>query len=196
MRSVVMVLLLGSCLACSAVSAEAARAQFGIGGGLAYCPDVERNLSRMRPECEAFVAWHRSESNELRVGLHWLRLERYSDVFSEGENGWFGMPSATAALGPRVRSEGVHVIDLRVTSVWLDHTQGWFRTYVGGGFGLVAVLFEDSPSHFGFLFAPTFGAAFKVGSLPLAIETGAELVVGRSQDARFAAIPLRVRVPF
>jgi hypothetical protein len=197
MRPLIVFLLLASCFGCSVGSAEPARPHFGVGAGLAYCPDVERNLSRMRPECEGFVAWDRSESNELRIGLHWLRLERYSEVFSsEPESGWFAPTGAAAAAGADVRTEGIEVVDLRATSVWQDHTAGRVRTHAGAGLGFVTVLFADSPSRFGLLFAPTFGAVFTLGQLPLAIETGAELVVGRSQDARFAVVPLRVSVAF
>jgi len=173
--------------------------EFGVGAGLAYCPKVESSLSRLWPEYEAFVAWPRGESQELRVEAHWLRVERFLNEF-RGEPdtyrvGWRSI-SAVAGQVAYVRSEAVDVVDVRLASVWHDQTTSWLHTYAGVGVGLAGVFFEADPSEVGFLVAPLFGATVYPWGVPLRIETGGELVVAHKDRARFGVIPLRLAIGF
>ena len=170
----------------------------GLGAGLAYCPKVEASLSRLWPEYEAFVAWPRGESNELRVEVHWLRLKRFFYEFDNHADSWSirARSGAVAAQGIPLRSEVVDVVDVRFASVWRDKTTSWLHTYAGIGLGFATVVFEADPSEVGVLFGPTFGATVYPWGWPLGIETGAELIVAHRDRARFGVIPLRVAIPF
>ena len=199
MRVTVLILGMLCCFTSSNLLCAPDGIEFGVGAGLAYCPKVEASLSRLWPEYEAFVAWPRGESQELRVEAHWLRVEHFLNEF-RGEPdtypvGWHSI-SAAAGQVPYVRSEAVAVVDSRFASVWHDHTTPWLHTYAGVGLGLAGVFFEADPSEVGFLVAPIFRATVYRWRLRVGIETGGELVVAQRERARFGVVPLRVALRF
>jgi hypothetical protein len=102
---------------------------------------------------------------------------------------WNGPIDASPGAGG-----SVHMVDVRVTAVWLSQRHGGVQPYVGGGFGVGGLLFPGDSREWACVVAPTFGLSFSKGQPRVSLETSIDIVMG--EETRFGVIPLRVLIPF
>jgi len=175
-------------LVSAAASADLGPACLGVGFGL-HLQDAElAGEPAIEPCLEGFIAWQMNRTGRLRVGLHWAPFAGPAASELDGDI-WDTPIDATPGAG-----EAVHLVDVRVTAVWLSQRQGGVQPYGGGAFGVGGLLFPGNSDEWACVVAPTFGISFGKSHPRVSIETSIDIVIG--EETRFGVIPVRVLIPF
>jgi hypothetical protein len=163
---------------------------FGLGGGLDIGAWSGDGVFDFGSVLGGYAEWTGSYPRVYRLSAQWTRYRRQLPPFCPyypAVHGYVGEPEC----------HEIEMVDFKAFQggvLWFEKHGGRAVKYAGASVGAFTLRSEDEwkPTLWRVVVSPTAGVRFRLGELPLSVESGIEMVLGR--DPTFVVIPLRLYV--
>ena len=188
MKLAVPILIVCCCVAVVPACAGDLPLAVGVGGGLDIGAWSGDGVFDFGSVLGGYAAWRGSYPRVYRLTAQWTWYHRELAPFCPSHLDAYDVVGESECHPIEI----VHFTAVQGGVLWFEKHGGRAVKYAGGSVGVFKLRYEDErkPTRWRVVVSPTAGVRFRLGTLPISVESGIEMVLG--QDPSFVVIPLRL----